>query len=165
MHSPRGGPITPQLAVELRTRRGTDQDEAILGNFSEAHLKGLKGKANLAEPPSATVGAIVGAGGAEELRIICRAIKYGTEETYGGRVETVEGGERVSPVERFSANGRYYQGGQPAHVIEGYTLSDDSFITRDEASERFADADIGPEHRSARSEECARTDPEGPQCA
>ena len=48
--------------------------------------------------------------------------------------------------------------------FEGYTLSDDSFVTREEARERFAGADIGPA-RVARSKKCGLTDPEGPQCA
>jgi hypothetical protein len=106
------------------------------GAFSVDSLKGLKKRTEFAELPNSIRGEI--RGGEGEPVIESRAIQYDFGKGEGVQVQPVERfGRRLDPETR-----------KPLYVIEGYQLSDGSFITRHEARERFANADIGPEGRS-----------------
>jgi hypothetical protein len=77
-----------------------------------------------------------------EPQIVSRALKFAEDNEVGFGIREVDG---------FAEDGSYIDRhtGKPMAVVEGYQLSDGTFITRQEAAERFPDADFGPEGRNA----------------
>lgn len=114
----------------------------LWGMFSESnhyHLKGLRKPTEFGELPSAASGEIRGGVADEALHIVSRAIKSADEE----------GGTEVTRLrDGFTTKGAgYVNGDERFPAIEGYELSDGSFVTREEAKSMFPDAELGPEGR------------------
>lgn len=74
---------------------------------------------------------------------------YIVSRAYRSSTDVAGGEARVYDTDVFSETGRWenIETGQPSFVIEGYRLSDGTFITRADAQERFGDVEIGWEGR------------------